>query len=177
MSNQTGGRIPSFRKGDRLLADDLNKLAQAIIERLTGGNGVSVSSFLRSAVVTAEKIVVPPVELTQVEVQSQEDDYLKCRTLDASGNTGPNDIYVMKPWTLRRSPFDGQTVNGVSYAYASHWSRTADGEESQLITQDYFAGAVIYVMNMNISIEVETGIFTRMIDVNADARAWAVPPE
>lgn len=86
---------------------------------------------------------------------------------------GTVDITVLKPWTLRRTPFDGETVDGIDYTYSSAVEREAtDGEttETQQVTPDYFVGAVIYVVAVN---EDQADV----IDANVDGRAWAVVPE
>ncbi len=108
----------------------------------------------------------------QTVLRSVGDDYLVVRSLDVNSVVGTDDIYILKPWTLRRTPFDGQTVNGVTYVYSSNTARVADGSEAQIVTQDYFTGAVIFARPINVSIEVETGIFANMIDSNVDARLW-----
>lgn len=59
-------------------------------------------------------------------------------------------IYIAKPFNLRRTPFDGQTINGITYAYTSDFRRTAtdvDGNvEVQLVTPDYVDNHVIHAM-------------------------------
>lgn len=172
--------LPSFRPRQSLLAEDLNKIVNAVIQRVGGGKGIQAANFGGNVLVSKSFERRPPTVLRQMEIQSVQGDYLVCRTLDASGTQGPNDVYVLKPWTLRQTPFDGQTVNGVSYAYSDASNRTAtagDEEEDQQITQDYYTGAVIYVMDSDASVEVVAGVFARVIDVNVDARAWLKVPE
>ena len=116
-----------------------------------------------------------PVLMHQMEIQSDQGDYLICRAIDANGVVTASDINVMKPYLLRRTPFEGNTVNGVAYTYSGNATREADGSETQKITQDYYAGALIYTMKTNITVEVTTGVFVQLIDTNFDSRAWCEP--
>ena len=88
---------------------------------------------------------------------------------------------VAKPETLRRTGWDGQIVQGISYSYASPLARTATRisdtyEEEQEITPDYIEDrSTIIVAQLPVTIQV--GAYaTSLFDLNVDARAWAVPP-
>lgn len=50
-------------------------------------------------------------------------DYLVCRTWDGT-TLGSEDVNVAKPYHLRRGPFHGQTINGVTYTYITAQRRT-----------------------------------------------------
>lgn len=50
-------------------------------------------------------------------------DYLVCRTWDGT-TLGSTDVNVAKPYTLRRGPFHGQTISGVTYSYITAQRRT-----------------------------------------------------
>lgn len=110
----------------------------------------------------------PVLVLTLV---AHNDDYLEC--VDADTNT----VYVAKCYELRRTPFDGETVGGITYTYASASEREAtDGvdTETQYITPEYLAGAEIYA----IKVKGDTGVSTSepapilYIELN-QGRAWA----
>lgn len=114
-------------------------------------------------------------------ISSVEGDYLVVNPVNGDGSTNTKRTrYVLKPWTLRRTPFDGKTVNSVSYTYIDNATRTATGSatETQLITQDYFAGAQIYARPIQPKVKLTAGAgsgkYTGLLDVNVDARAWAV---
>lgn len=86
------------------------------------------------------------VGLFRVKYGSDQGDYIVCRTWDGSVE-GDTDVPVAKPYLCRRSPFDGQTRDGISYEYSSHVRRTAsvgEGEEEeievQVLTPLYVAG-------------------------------------
>ena len=136
-----------------------------------GQGGVVVSLNFDALISLISRVLtgVSPMIITAIG-----DDTLTCSYLypdpDEEGGllAGDTAITVLKPWTLRRTPFDGETVNGVSYVYTSAQEREADygtGTETQFLTQDYFIGAIIYVKPVN-----EAGY--DVIDDNNDARAW-----
>lgn len=113
----------------------------------------------------------------QLRLVSVGDDYLLCNPVGTDGEPIDVNIYVMKPWTMRRSPFDGQTdAAGISYTYASNTQRTAtraDVTEVQLITPDYSGGDVIYAELCAELFLLSNGHQTRLMDSNRDGRAWA----
>jgi len=120
--------------------------------------------------------------LRQMAIQSVGPDHLVCRRLDPDGTPGTLDVFVLKPWTLRRTPFDGQTLAGKTYVYQDDATRTVsadDAEEAQAITPDYAAGDVIFAAVTDalgqIDVEdVHTPDRTVLVDANVDGRAWAV---
>lgn len=112
-------------------------------------------------------------------IKSLAADYMVCKELDEDGNEIGDTIYVMKPWILRVSPFDGQTVNGVTYDYSSNTERDATfggDEETQVVTQDYYVGAKIVVGKKKYE-EDAGGNATQYYDTNDSGRSWAVPLE
>ena len=98
---------------------------------------------------------VDVVRLPVFTVLEEFDDYLVCSGYDPYEDEQLTEVAVAKPYLLRRSPFDGQTIAfrdlTVTYAYSAvKGVRTAtaivDGEvvtETQRITPDYFSGDVI----------------------------------
>lgn len=174
-----GVELPNWKRGDPLLASDLNLLRDALIQVLVGGPGVQVGSFGDRLVISMSQDKTPINRFRQMSVVSNHGDYIKCKTLTATGTEDGDNIYVMKPWELRRSPFDGETVGGVAYTYSSDDERTATpstgAPEVQTITPEYFAGAVVYAMDMEVSVEVETDVFSALIDANLDGRKWKAP--
>jgi len=167
--------VPPFIPGQQLLASDLNRIVDAIIGRISGGKGIDVQKFGGAIVLNlvGGTVKTPPGRVYQV--QSDQGDYLLCKKLDASGGVGSDNVYILKPWILRRTPFEGLTVNGVAYTYSANGTREADGSETQKITQDYFSGAEIVVADQDVAVEVETGIWTNAYDTNDSARQWSEP--
>jgi len=62
------------------------------------------------------------------------DDCLVCE--DPKGVTR----YVAKPYMLQRTPFDGETIDGVSYVYSTASARTADGDAQEVTPPYVFDG-------------------------------------
>lgn len=126
----------------------------------------------------------PARVLFPYSIASEQGDYLVCNPLNGDGTVNMNvgtERYILKPWTLRTTPFEGFTVNGVTYAYTDVNERTAtDGSttETQLITQDYYAGALIYAVLVQPKVLLQGGPghgkYTGLLDANNDGRAWAV---
>lgn len=110
----------------------------------------------------------------QFRVKSVYADLLVCRTWDGA-DEGGEDVLVAKPYLLRRSPFDGQTRDGISYAYTSHFERTAtldEETEDQVIVPSYVEDDLIYGIS---NIEGGTNVTNaEFLDINADGRAWAL---
>ena len=127
-----------------------------------------------------------------MSVVSVQGDYLVCNPFNPGGipflpatPANPNTnrtVYVMKPWKIQRTPWDGQTDSeGTSYSYSTNAKRTATNgstTETQYITTDYQVGDLIWAKIVNYTWALQAGpgegIATSWLDVNNDARAWAV---
>lgn len=105
-------------------------------------------------------------------------DHLRCRTWDGE-TEGDEDIFIAKPWMLRRIPFDHQTRAGITYDYignASRWAtRVSDNErEVQLIIPTYHIADVIFATASIIGgTGIIVGSYRTWLDENRDGRAWA----
>lgn len=111
--------------------------------------------------------------INRCTVSEINEDTLTCQ-VDLTGET----IFVAKPYSLQRTPFDLKTINGVYYEYLTNQTRTAanaTAEETQEIspsydgTTGYSPGNIVYVRWVSNGTDIE-GV--NYIDVNADARAW-----
>jgi len=118
------------------------------------------------------------VSMFQCIVKSESADTLICHTYN-DGVEGTVDITVAKPHELRQTPYDGQTIEGVTYSYQSANSRTAtstiDGESvtfTEEIVRKYTAD---FTKIMVAPVASGSGITTTdlLIDKNLGARAWA----
>jgi hypothetical protein len=97
-----------------------------------------------------------------------------------AGAASSKQVAIAKPWKLRVTPFDGQTINGISYVYSSHVQRTATNadadEEIQVVVPDYLAGTD-YVLAVycpqGTAVADWNSKATIWQDVNYDGRAWA----
>ena len=103
--------MPNFKSGEVLAATKLNQLAELVARKIMVGGGLASRKFgdqLMIDKVPRLRPHLPPLQ--QMVVKSDEGDYLICRNLNALGAIGGQDVYVLKPWGLRRSPFDGETL-------------------------------------------------------------------
>lgn len=122
------------------------------------------------------------VQTFQLKLNFIFDDYLQgvLQTIYSGGTEvlGTTNILVGLPWLLRRTPFHGQTYNGVSYTYTGLHTRTAtqaSTTETQKITPDYVLGDTLYCARIVLG---GSGVAPaiRSIDLNADGRCWACLP-
>ena len=108
--------------------------------------------------------------LVQLKLVSVQDDAITCHSFD-DGIEGVTPIVIAKPYKLRRTPFDGFTVAGVSYVYNSAIEREATDVTPLTILEEivprYTVGDVIYAMH----VAGNAGI--SLIDANLDARYWS----
>jgi len=175
MSGNETTQLPIWKTGDILRAEDMNKIVRLISNKILGGAGIQVQAV--GDVISISHVVNPKAATLhqQMVVKSDQGDYLVCRSLDANGVQGTADINVMKPFLLRRTPFDNLTKNGVAYVYSDNATRVADGTETQKITQDYYVDSEILVVPMNVNFEVSPGIFVSFADSNDNGREWSEP--
>lgn len=160
--NTPDRRINRFRKGQTALSerhlnsivDSINKLSSISAPTQKQPRGKSGGS--------------PVLVLTLV---THGDDYLTCE--DADSNT----VYVAKPYELRRTPFDGETIGGVTYTYTSASEREAtDGvdTETQFITPAYVVGAEIFAIKVQGNTGVQTAEPADILYIEMNqGRAWA----
>ena len=111
--------IPEEPKGQRImLGPQLYKRIAQLLNAFAGMEGagnVTISKIGGSwQIVGAPSGSIPPYTLYSVG-----DDILQVK--DAAGNYR----YVAKSTQCMRSPFDGNTVNGVAYSYANATTRTS----------------------------------------------------
>jgi hypothetical protein len=100
-------------------------------------------------------------------------DYLVCKTL--SGTTsGTEDVYVARPYLLRRTIWSGATRNGVTYTYSGNQSRdatTGGTAINEKVTPSYQVGDVIKATANIQGTPNVTG--AEWEDDNRDGRSWA----
>ena len=170
---------PEFKAGQtQISARDLNWMSRAIVNILKGlmplgmsdpGNG----TFTANPVIPSlggSKIVL-------VKVTSVQGDYLVCRTWDGA-TLGSADIIVAKPYTLRVTPFDGQTIGGVTYANifvdgSQRSATTAAGTELHRVFAAYAVGDSILAARVGPQADIVVAdIAAEWIDLNVDARQF-----
>ncbi len=124
-------------------------------------------------------------------VVSTHDDYLTCRLhLSASDETLSDDIAVAKPWHMRQSVFDGNTItyddgSSYSYSYTSASARTVtDTSDSttqdQVLVPDYIpgvsAGEIIIAVSGNTGLTDSNGDPITWTELNNAPRGWIEDP-
>ena len=103
-------------------------------------------------------------------------DWLEC-TRFGIGDT----IRVAKPYYLQKTPFDGETIDGVAYAYTNNQCRTATVSgptvTTEVVTPEWIVksgstpGDIIYVRWVSNGTNV---MGQEYIDINVDSRSWIV---
>ena len=114
------------------------------------------------------------------------DDYIRCIEQGLAGtpdeaidDIDENTVYfcVAKAYHLRRTPFDGKTVNSVTYTYSSPQGRQAvasgSNDETQLITPSYYVGDVILALYRDTRIQDEDDAFIEWEEI-LPHRFWGV---
>ena len=124
----------------------------------------------------------PYLQVYQARLNFILGDYLQVRELtvlpDGTEIEGPVDILVAKPWTLRRTPFDGQVFNNFLYTYIDQSTRDATDQsppgktERQVITPQYYLNSTIYCVR-TVRGGTSVSLSIQGLDLNVDARAWA----
>ncbi len=169
------GTIREGRRGERLTARRFNEPIRAI-NRLV--SGISQGQIIGRR---SDRAVTVPAFI-RMTIFSIGADTLLCQGIEDSSGFTAGSVYVAKPWELRRTPFDGESRNGISYTYSSNVAREADDgvdTENQVIVPSYVVGDEIVALRgldggtgVTITINgIETPV--TLIDLNLGARAWA----
>lgn len=122
------------------------------------------------------------IQVQRVQVQSEEDDYLVVRAMDQEDTVDDADLILAKPFTLRKTPYDGKTVNDVQYTYSSSSVRqcTAGGftwterltppyaQEDELLAIIGFGGTP--------GLDDVDDQPVNWLDLNVDGRRWVPDP-
>ncbi len=133
-----------------------------------------------------------PDGVSQFRIKAwDEDDWLRCRTWNGK-NEGENDVYVAKAFYLRRSAWDGSSVEievesldiddevvtetrTLEYLYHSSTFRTVTddaSEENQIIIPRFLEDDTILAVPSTELNVVKDGRALNWVDLNCDARAW-----
>lgn len=106
-------------------------------------------------------------------LKSVASDHLVCRSWDGAAE-GAVDVLVAKSFLLRKTPFDGQSRNGVAYVYTTDVERVADNgtaTETQVVVEPYVVGDEVYATRQPLRGTGVEGV--DWLDDNRDGRAWA----
>jgi len=179
--DMTTAQLEEWQSGEVIAASKLNQPVRHINRNLPHAGP---PRQVVGAAVAGGRMTVRRFQVRQVK-----GDYLVCRTLDVSNNAGDDDIKVAKPYLLRRTPFDGETRNGISYTYSSDTEREADDgddTEDQVVVPSYVehgddeTGDEIYAIRAPTGgtgvVDSENNAVS-WLDLNVDGRAWAQKAE
>lgn len=200
MANET---LHTWKRGDQISSVRLNQIRDAVLKSIRGGVGLDglginvTFSGDRLTIQDNSKRFVQSVLVRRLRVKEVKDDYLRCfswtpNTDDNDGEEGDKDIFVAKPYLLRKTPFDGESIvypsKTISYTYASQGERTATSgadSETQVLIPEYFVDdEILAIRNIIGSTGVvaseETPAGTTDIgweDMNTAGRFWAKKDE
>lgn len=143
------------------LKDISVELAQSqdrdLADNVTTGGGTSTASGIRAL------------------VKSINADSLTCAILDEDGGEGDL-VLVARDQELQRTPFDGNSVGGITYAYSDNVTRTAtlDEDETVQAIQEIYPLYVVDFTEIWISEAADgTGLSgVNYFDMNTAGRAW-----
>lgn len=173
--SETGLYAPVWRKMNQLI-DYMREIS------LVSGRNIKLTRTMNGTLALGEASVsVPPAEAGKIEqfkLRVVSNDTLLCVRWD--GTTEGEEVFVYKPWKLRRTTWEGQTVVittertpatiSVTYTAVSSTKRTATspeiGTENQYVIPRYAANDIIYAMRCD-------DFDGNYIDLNVDGRAWA----
>ena len=166
-------RPRKWRENEPVSASKLEELRDGLDRLIDGTETRQLSTLLP-----------PTAQVFQGEIVGLESDYIIVVELRiyAGGGTikGTALIPVAKPWFLRRTPFDGQSRDGVSYTYTNDQQRTAIiGPDTRVehVTPGYLIGDIAYcVQNVHNATGVETGgSLISALEIES-GRMWAADP-
>lgn len=174
--NENGpNKIPEFRKGQKLLASDLNPL----VDGLGRARGVGPSK----QVFNDPRIRFPQFIITEVK-----DKWLVCRTYSSSDGEGSDevvgttDILVAKPERLRpnetRIMSNGGTVSYSAYSNNSQRRTATFGTYSmtQIVVENYRVDDLLHGLPvLHTDVFDDDGKELTIVDLNVDGRAWGRP--
>ena len=175
------GGIPS--RADAL-AEDLNRLSDAAIQHISVVGG-TVRRFGNSVCIEVpESRGGGDYRVVRFRLKAVYEDYLNCKQLNGTTEVGPT-VKVAKPYNLRKTPFHGKTISGITYNYTGAQSRTktrtsTSAKENQVITPAYqvavtgYDGDEIYACKPSGGTGVKIGDEDVVwLDINNAGRAWA----
>lgn len=164
-ANNITSLIPRIAKGDPILATWLTQVAMAI-NQLSKGVKPPAQVFQQAGSGTLQQMIITDI--------TTHDDALVCHTWDGT-NEGTEDMIVAKPARLRNEA----SWNGLTFTYTTPQEREADDgsdTEDQVVVPAYVIDDIIYVAAVDFTDVTDGGspaVPLILLDINADARAWA----
>jgi hypothetical protein len=163
---------------------ETNKIIDYIREiSPVAGRGVIVSRTANGTLLHADAAAEAGSKVQQFKLKEVFGDYIRCHSWDGT-TEGQPDVFIAKPFRLRRDPFDQQTIvfddYTASFSYTNNTKRTStiDGvAEEQVVVPHYKPDLdIIYAIDCDgLAITTNDDEPISMIDLNLDGRAWAGP--
>lgn len=178
--NIMGLTVPQLRRWGPNQPLDHRQLNEPVdvLNDMTRGVGVPRQVRVRGGAAAAVGSAVAHFKLRQSGHEFG--DYLRCRTWDWRSETeGDEDVFVARPWLLRRSSFEDITRAGIHYTYSTNSTRTArrtsdNATEVQIIIPMYYIGDILKAEK---GIVGDTGVVVEDVmlewEARTEGRAWA----
>ena len=172
--------IDRWRKKEAITAEKLNRQVEATNYLL---GGAALPSQVRRGGRGRAGMQIQLFEVIELGL-----DHVKCYSLDGAANTTSDIVTrVALPYLLRKSLFDGETRNGITYEYDEtdiYTKRVATDSESntetQVIVPSYVEFDLIFAASSVAGgtyawYEDDNGVDQPItwLDLNLDGRAWA----
>ena len=114
-------------------------------------------------------------------------DHIVCKRYNGTEQSGEA-VNIALPYLLRRTPFDGETRNGITYTYDEEqdpMEREADDgseTETQVVVPSFVTGDIVYAarpITGGVAVTVEAGGETYNLEwlLFPDSRAWSLKSE
>lgn len=179
---------PNPRDGE-VISARVNAMLFSFAKALARSHGLNCYVDSTGQIIFRDRVsIATPGKLFLVKQELA--DYLRCWAWnDETGlPADETDVLVAKPYKLRKTPFDGLTIAGLTYNYLSVLQRrvtNADGiVEMQRIACAYQVGSGAYLGDVIRASKPEGGVRVRVdaapaaltridwMDDNTDARQW-----
>ena len=191
--------LKKWRPGSEITAKRLDSLRGSILKDIRGTsglNGLGTQVTYTGSHITIgnndNRFLATPI-FQRFRVVAFNDDYLECHTWipnldDNDGEEGTERVFIAKPYLLRQTPFDGESIvypsKTISYTYANQGERTATSggdEEDQVLIPEYFVDDEIIAIrhiigSTGVIADTETPPATTGMeweDMNTAGRFWA----
>lgn len=184
-----------WQKGDPITAEKLNEMFQSTLDAIIGGADIEAKRIGNNVVINLAQQAKGVEEHNPfIKVVSVGDDSIEGVLYNPyTSYTSTDQRYCFKPYSLRRTPFDGTTVtylDGTAIAYTyftgsdSYRKRIATNVSTsesiiEVITPDYYADEILRIHRGNWgTTNPDTTASDILIweDMNIGAKAWAKEP-
>lgn len=173
-TNETTGEIAEqVIQEPYTINSDIIWAAEAVSTGVTGTSLIDLN-------ISAKHWSTPgSAEINRYRLDTEAGDFLNCFLLDSAGVDTGSILVIAKTPLLRRTPFDGETFNGIDYVYTGNSARGATkgaASQNEIVIPPFIDGtSIIHAINVANNTGVEQPVDTQiqLMDINVDARLWA----